>query len=59
MEQIKVYFDGITAEYGGYIQNACVVLPEDYTMHQLVTAIKLDGYKMFRLPQMKVFAEVH
>lgn len=56
---VKVYFDGITAAYGSYIQNACVILPEDYTMLQLVSAIKLNGYKMFKLHSMNVFAKVH
>lgn len=59
MKQVKVYFDGITAAYGCYIQNACVILPEDYTMSQLVSAIKFNGYQKFKLPTMKVFAEVH
>lgn len=55
----KVYFDGITSEYSCYIQNACVILPEDYTMNQMVSAIKDNGYRKFKLPSMKVFAEVH
>ena len=55
----KVYFDGITSEYGCYIQNACVEAPEDYTMNQLVSAIKDNGYQAFKLSSMKVFAEVH
>lgn len=59
MNEIKVYFDGITSAYGCYIQNACVILPEDYTMNQLVSAIKVNGYQKFKLHSMKVFAEVH
>ena len=55
---IKVYFDGET-EMGCYIQNAMVVLPEDYTMNQLVTAIKNAGYTRFMLPTMKRLVEVH
>lgn len=58
MKEVKVYFDGITAAYGCYIQNACVVLPEDYTMNQLVTAIKFNGYRKFKLQSMGVFADV-
>lgn len=48
----KVYFDGVTKEYGSYVQNACVILPEDYTMTQFINAIK-DRYQMFKLPSMK------
>ena len=59
MKMKKVYFDGITSEYGCYIQNACVFLPEDYTMNQLVSAIRANGYQKFKLRSMKVFAEVH
>ena len=58
MKDIKVYFDGITKEYGCYIPNAYVILPEDYTMNQFVSAIKAN-YQMFKLRSMKVFVEVH
>lgn len=53
----KVFFYGIT-EMGCYIQNAMVVVPKDYTMNQLVKAIKENGYKMFKLDSMKRFVEV-
>lgn len=53
----KIYFYGIT-EMGSCIQDAMVVVPEDYTMNQLVQAIKAAGYKMFKLNTMKVFAKV-
>lgn len=43
---VKVYFNG-QLECGAFIQNACVILNEDYTMLQLVTAIKEQGYKSF------------
>ncbi len=59
MKEIKVYFDGITSTYGCYIQNACVTLYEDYTMNQLVSAIKSNGYQMFKLHSMKTFAKVY
>lgn len=52
-----VYFDGIT-EMGSCIKNAMVVLPEDYTMNQLVKAIKENGYMMFMLPTMKRFMKI-
>ena len=53
----KIYFDGIT-EMGSSIKDAMVILPEDYTMNQLVSEIKALGYKMFKLNTMKVYAEV-
>ena len=54
---IKVYFYGIT-EMGCFIKNAMVVVPEDYTMNQLVKAIKENGYKAFMLDTMKRFVEI-
>ena len=54
----RIYFDGVT-EMGCVIKNAMVVLPEDYTMNQMVKAIKEAGYKMFMLNTMKRFVEVH
>ena len=45
---VKVYFDGETS-YGSFIYGASVILPEDYTMNQLVTAIKDSGYRTFKL----------
>lgn len=59
MNEIKIYFDGITSAYGCFIQNACVTLPEDYTMNQLVSAIKNRGYQKFKLRSMNAFAEVY
>lgn len=53
----RIYFEGIT-EMGCVIQNAMVVLPEDWTMYQLVKAIKENGYKMFRLSTMRRFVEI-
>lgn len=49
---IKVYFDG-QLECGAYIKNAMVILPEDYTMNQLVKAIKEAGYISFMTDTMK------
>lgn len=57
MKEIKVYFDGIT-EMGCIIKNAMVVVPEDYTMNQMVNAIKDARYKMFKLDTMKRFVKV-
>lgn len=48
----RVYFDGQLA-CGAYIQNACVFVQEDYTMEQLVTAIKEAGYVCFMTKTMK------
>lgn len=55
---ITVYFDG-QLECGAYIQNAKVILPEDYTMNQLVTAIKNAGYVSFMTRTMKILVEIH
>lgn len=51
---MRVYFDGIT-EMGCVIKDAMVVVPEEYTMNQMVKAIKDEGYKMFKLNTMKIF----
>lgn len=51
MKNIKVYFDG-TLECGAHIQGAMVIVPEDYTMNQLVTAIREAGYITFRTETM-------
>lgn len=53
----RIYFDGIT-EMGCVIKDAMVVVNEDYTMTQLVNAIKANGYKMFKLNTMKIFVAV-
>lgn len=52
-----VYFDG-QLECGAYIQNAMVVVPEDYTMNQLVTAIKNAGYISFMTRTMRTLVEI-
>ena len=52
MKTMKVYFNG-NLECGAYIQNAMVEVPEDYTMNQMVNAIKAAGYVTFKLPTMK------
>lgn len=53
----KVYFDG-QLECGAYIQNAMVIVPEDYTMNQLVTAIKDAGYVSFMTRTMRILVEI-
>lgn len=53
----KVYFNGIT-EMGSCITNAMVVVPEDYTMSEIVRAIKANGYRYFLLEGMRRYAEV-
>jgi hypothetical protein len=55
--KIKVYFDG-ELECGAYIKNAMVIVNEDYTMLQLVTAIKEAGYKTFMTDTMRRLAKV-
>lgn len=52
MKQVRVYFDG-QRESGACVQNAMVVLNEDWTMSQLVRAIKESGYVSFCLETMK------
>lgn len=54
---IKVYFDGIT-NMGCCIKNARVEVNEDYTMRQIVNAIKEAGYQMFKLDSMNRFVKV-
>ena len=53
----RVYFDGVT-ESGAYVQSASVLVNEDYTMLQLVTAIKAAGYVKFMTKTMRKFANV-
>lgn len=53
----EVYFDSVL-ECGAVIKNDMVVLPEDWTMTQLVKALKANGVKMFKLETMRVFAKV-
>ena len=57
MKQVTVYFNG-ELECGAFIQNAMVIVNEDYTMLQLVTAIKEAGYKTFMTGTMKRLAKV-
>lgn len=56
----KIYFNGETKEYGCYIQGASVTVSDDYTMSEVVRAIKNAGYKTFILIEsnMKVMAKV-
>lgn len=54
---IKVYFNG-QLENGAFIQNATVIVPEDYTMNQLVTAIKNRGFTSFMTRTMRTLVEI-
>ena len=54
----EVYFDGITSEYGCYIQNARVIFDHEPFMNEIVTAIKRNNYKAFKLHTMKRFVEI-
>ena len=56
MKKIKVQFYGITAMGCGCY--ASVIVPEDYTMNQLVQAIKNAGYTAFRTETMKRIVEI-
>lgn len=53
----KIYFDAIT-EMGCCIKSACMELPEDYTMTEVVTEAKRRGYLMIKLDVMTKFARV-
>ena len=54
----EVYFDGITSEYGCYIQNARVIFDHEPCINEIVTAIKENNYKAFKLQTMKRFVEI-
>lgn len=58
MKETRVYFNGETKENGAYIQNAMVVVSEEYTMTELVKAIKEAGYRTFMLQNMNRLARV-
>ena len=57
-EMKKVYFDGETDKYGAYVQGACVTVSDDYTMTELVKAIKAAGYATFMTETMRRLAKV-
>lgn len=57
-EMFEVYFDGITSEYSCYIQNARVIFDHEPCMNEIVTAIKENNYKAFKLQTMKRFVEI-
>ena len=57
MKTMKICFDG-TLECGALIQNAVVEVPEDYTMRNMVEAVKVAGYSSFKLPSMKKFVSI-
>lgn len=54
---IRVYFDG-QRESGAYVQCDFVTVKENYTMLQLVTAIKNAGYVSFATDTMKRLARI-
>ena len=56
-KRIKVYFDG-QRESGAFVQGASVTVNEDYTMRQLVNAIKEAGFVTFATDTMKRLAKV-
>lgn len=53
----KIYFDGETI-YGAYLQGACVTVSDDYTMVELVRAIKNAGYVTFMTDEMRILAKI-
>ena len=54
----KIYFCGETDKYGAYVQGASVTVSDDYTMTELVRAIKNAGYATFMLDGMRKLAKV-
>lgn len=54
----KIYFIGETEKYGEYVQGACVTVSDDYTMTELVRAIKNAGYSTFMVDGMRRLAKV-
>lgn len=57
MNNMKVYFDG-QLECGAFIKSASVTLPNDYTMNQLVQAIKSRGFINFKTESMKILVDI-
>lgn len=53
----KVYFEG-QLECGAYIKSASVEVPEDYTMNQLVSAIRNRGFISFMTETMHRLVEI-
>ncbi len=52
----EICFDGelsLTCGGSSYIQGAKVIVPQDPTMNQIVTAIRDAGYISFKLPGMR------
>ena len=56
-KQTEVFFNGVL-NCGAFIYGASVIVPEDYTMLEIVNAIKEAGYKEFMLPSMRRLARV-
>lgn len=52
-----IYFNG-QLECVAYIQNSMVIVPEDYTMNQLVTAIRSAGYVSFMTKAMRTLVKI-
>lgn len=57
MKYTKVYFDG-QLESGAFIKNAMVTVPKDYSMNQLVKAIKEAGYISFMTQTMRTLVKI-
>ncbi len=57
MKFIKVYFNG-QLKSGAFIQDAFVYVNEDYTMTQLVTAIKEVGFISFMTGNMRKLVKI-
>lgn len=56
MKELKI--QALTKEYGCCVYDT-IRVNEDYTMNEVVTAVKSKGYKAFRLVEtMKRFVEI-
>ena len=56
-KETEVFFNGVL-NCGAVIYGASVIVPEDYTMLEIVKAIKAAGYKAFIMPGMRRPADV-
>lgn len=57
----ELYFNGeLSMSCGGsaYIQGAKVIVPQDPTMNQIITAIREAGYISFKLPGMRKLVRI-
>lgn len=57
----EIYFEGelsLTCGGSSYVQGTRVIVPQDPTMNQIVTAIRSAGYISFKLPEMRKLVRI-